>query len=889
MGRIQITCLFLCVISVVKSAVAATPTVKPAAPGRVLLGDLNCASCHAASPTQARWITTKVAPRLTDVGTRLYPEWVTRYLAAPHDVHAGVTMPDVLRRLPEGKRSAAAEAITHFLYSTSAPVAKAAYPDRAAAKRGEALYQKVGCVACHAPQDGSGSPASSVPLPKMAEKWSFAALRNFLRDPLACRPSGRMPSMNLTDGEAADVAHYLLRETKVAAPLDVAVCRGPIRSWDDLEKSEPVRTMPADAFAVDVMGRERGYALRFTGYVRVELPGEYTLHLNAVGASRLGVDGKWLIGKDGASGQRIDDQAKVTLDAGLHAIAVDFVQRGPKEPSLEVTWAGPGLRKGTIGRDRLQNAREAIPGPAKFIVDPAKAERGRGLYAELNCAACHEAKLPATPLPPMAALDVTRGCLAETVGGAAPDFHLTANAREAIRAAVEFLRAKDLSDPTPSQKLAHSLATFRCTACHRRDGAGGVPADRDTYFTSGGEDLGDEGRLPPRLESVGNKLTPDALLAVLTKGAAVRPYLNTRMPQFGEANVGGLAAVFVTLDRKPVAVKASPDTPDVQREAGRKIVGTDGVSCIACHRFNRQPAQALQVVDLITVTTRLNEDWFRQFLIDPNKFHPGTRMPTFWPDGESVLPMVLGGNTDRQQAALWTYLSDGPRAKFPAGLGRQNVELVVGGETVVYRGKLWEAGFRGIAVGYPGGLNASFDAEECRLSLLWRGRFLNAGPHWTVQGMGQIRPLGTDVVVFGHGSPYAVLTDVNETWPTAPSRELGLRFGGYQLDAQKRPTFLMSFGGRKIEDATSVVEGEKPALRRTITFVDPPVERLYFRLAEGKVVPVGKNAWRVNDQITVTLKSGGEAVLRGLGEERELVVRVPTGEGQRRLEVEYAW
>jgi len=50
------------------------------------------------------------------------------------------------------------------------------------------------------------------------------------------------------------------------------------------------------------------------------------------------------------------------------------------------------------------------------------------------------------------------------------------------------------------------------------------------------------------------------------------------------------------------------------------------------------------------------------------------------------------------------------------------MELIVGGDPVVYRGKLWEAGFRGIAAGYPGQGNAAFDAEEMRLLLAERAK-----------------------------------------------------------------------------------------------------------------------------------------------------------------------
>ena len=362
------------------------------------------------------------------------------------------------------------------------------------------------------------------------------------------------------------------------------------------------------------------------------------------------------------------------------------------------------------------------------------------------------------------------------------------------------------------------------------------------------------------------------------------------MPQFGSENVGHLPELLIAIDRKPGKIPASVDDPVAQREAGRKIVGTDGLSCIVCHRFNHQPAQTMQVVDLTTGAERLNEDWFRRFLLDPNRFHPGTRMPAYWPEGKSAIPAILNGDTDRQHSALWTYLADGPRAKFPEGLSRQNVELVVGGEAIVYRGKLWEAGFRAVALGYPGQLNAAFDAEEMRLSLLWRGRFLDAGPHWQSQGMGQIHPLGTDVIVFPHGSPLARLIDPTTPWPTETAKALGMKFHGYQLDPLKRPTLLYSFGKVDVEDFLIPAEiNGKMGFRRTVTFTELPSDGLYFRLATGKLTASGENSWRLNDAITIKINGPCKPFARGSDDKQELIVSIPLAAKSIQMEVEYVW
>ncbi len=858
--------------------------------GLVLIGELNCVACHAATENQAAWMSPKLAPRLEDVGTRVGPEWLQRHLASPQGTMSGSTMPDVLHGMPDVERALASEALTHHLLSLAPGKFRRVLPDRAAVARGENLYHRVGCVACHAPQNRSPSGMISSPLPSMVEKWSFEGLRLFLQDPLATRPSGRMPGMNLTDIEAADIAHYLLRETRVPATLEVAQYRGRIRSLEDLDSGEVSRTGPATHFTLEAMGRDRGYALRFAGWLQVDRPGEYTFRLSATGASRLSVRREWLVGEDSWERESVDAEGSLQLDPGWHPIVVDYVQRGSKDPALKVEWEGPGVAREVIPAARMRSARDQVGESAAFIVDAAKAARGRALYQELNCATCHESKPPTVPLPSLAALHAENGCLAEKPAANAPDYLLDATQRDALRAALTALKRPDLAAPSARQRVAHTLASLQCTACHVRDGAGGVAPERDAFFTSNGEDLGDEGRLPPRLDGVGDRLRPAWLGNVLATGASVRSYSNTRMPQFGADNIRHLTGLFVALDRREQSLPPAPDAPDVQRAAGRRMIGTDGLSCIACHRFNRQPAQALQIIDLTTATERLNEDWFRRFLLDPARFHPGTRMPSFWPDGVSPLTSLLGGDTDRQHAALWTYLAEGSRAKFPEGLSRQSLELVVGGEAVVYRGKLWEAGFRAVAVGYPGQLNAAFDAEEMRFALLWRGRFLNAGPHWGVQGMGSIRPLGTNVVIFPHGPALAVLQDALTPWPVESSKALGMKFRGYQLDGLKQPVLLYSFHDLGIEDFLSPTHNAgKTGLRRTVKFTGSPPGGLHLRLATGRLMSVGDGSWRLDDSLTLRVRGGADAFVRGESGRGELLVPISSTDKNPRLEVEYVW
>ena len=851
--------------------------------GTVKLGELNCTACHSAAEIQTEWISPKAAPILMDIGNRVSPEWLQRYLTSPEATMAGTTMPDMLHGDAEQ-----AEALTHYLLSAGKSGFRRVMPDRAAVARGESLYHSIGCVACHAPQNGAAIPPDSVTLPVMEDKWAFDGLKKFLLNPLATLPSGRMPAMHLTDSEAGDVAHYLLSNTPLSAPAELAFYQGRIRSLENLDSAVVARTAPLAGLMLEGPMCDPKAAFRITTWIDIKEAGEYTFFLKTIGASRLSVAGRWILGEESWETGKVDENYQIDLLAGRHELKLDYVQRGKDEAALSVEWKGPGFERQSIPAARMSSVRQPIVKPSVevpvFTLDPAKVEKGRGLYSSLNCATCHEGKPVSPSLPDLTSMNPTRGCLSERPTGAAPDFHLDPQSREEIREALVKTKA---APPVPKERVALTMSTFRCVSCHVRDGSPGILPERAAFFTSNVDDLGDQGRVPPNLDGVGDKLRPEWLQKVLAEGAGVRPYLNTRMPQFGAANVGHLADLFVSLDRQAQPVPACADSPEVQKEAGRKLVGTDGLSCIACHRFNGQPAHSMQVLDLTSTPGRLNEDWFRRFLRDPNTFQPGTRMPALWPNGRSLLPTLLDGDTDRQHAALWTYLGDGSKAKFPEGLSRKSMEIIVGGEAVVYRGKLWESGFRTIATAYPGQLNVAFDSEDARLASVWRGRFLDASAHWSNQGMGSIRPLGTDIILFPHGSPFAVLADVKSPWPTGSGKEVGMKFGGYQVDALKRPILLYSFGNLHIEDHISSTD--LPSLHRTIKFAGPAPGGLHFRLAQGKLAAAGENAWRLNGELTITVTGGGKAFIRGKGEQTELLVPVSSAAHNPQLEIDYVW
>src|SRR5262245_13400855 len=148
----------------------AGPDADPAAGGRLLLGELNCVSCHAADG-QA----TKQAPVLDGIASRARISHLRKYIANPQAVKPGTTMPAVFAGDPE--KDAKVEALVHFLAGTG--TLRQTRTDLKATIRGRDTYAKIGCAACHGPRDLFGEPAKQsggfVPLGEVKGKYTVPA------------------------------------------------------------------------------------------------------------------------------------------------------------------------------------------------------------------------------------------------------------------------------------------------------------------------------------------------------------------------------------------------------------------------------------------------------------------------------------------------------------------------------------------------------------------------------------------------------------------------------------------------------------------------------------------------------------------------------------------
>ena len=434
---------------------------------------------------------------------------------------------------------------------------------------------------------------------------------------------------------------------------------------------------------------------------------------------------------------------------------------------------------------------------------------------------------------------------------------------------------------------------MNCYGCHVRDGLGGVEPDRDLAFETTQKEMGDEGRVPPLLTGVGGKLTEEWLKHVLFDGAKDRPYMLTKMPKFGEANVAHLVEPLTRVDAlQPVPVPSFDENDKKVKAAGRFLVGSQAYNCGACHQFKEYQAAGIQALDMTLMTRRLRRDWFSQYVVNPPAFRPGTRMPSSWPDGKSMLDSVLDGDTKRQVESIWRYLSDGPSAAVPYGLGRDPMPLVADKEPVIYRNFIEGAGPRAIGVGYPLKANLAFDANNLRLALLWQGDFIDASRHWTGRGEGFQGPLGDNILTLPAGPAYAQLDNLAAPWPSKSARDLGQKFKGYELDATRQPVFHYQLNDVKVTDQPQAIKtGKSAGLVRTLLFESSkPVDRLYHRAAVGKKIEkLADSTYLVDGEWRLKLQASDSPVIREQGGKFELLIPITFKAGQSRLVEEFSW
>lgn len=131
----------------------------------------------------------------------------------------------------------------------------------------------------------------------------------------------------------------------------------------------------------------------------------------------------------------------------------------------------------------------------------------------------------------------------------------------------------------------------------------------------------------------------------------------------------------------------------------------------------------------------------------------------------------------------WKWLSDEPTTIKPA---REPIPIEpVNGRPVMYRNFIGGTSPRAIGVGFPGGLNLAWSADNLAPELLWTGDFIDGTHKWVERGIENSPPAGENLVKL------------------SKSRALPkeARFRGYKLDTSGNPTFSVQIGEQILLDS----------------------------------------------------------------------------------------
>ena len=136
-----------------------------------------------------------------------------------------------------------------------------------------------------------------------------------------------------------------------------------------------------------------------------------------------------------------------------------------------------------------------------------------------------------------------------------------------------------------------------------------------------------------------------------------------------------------------------------------------------------------------------------------------------------------------------------------------------------------------ISVGFPGGINYSYDMSRGALLHVWKGPYVDTSTMWYQRGnMQSALPMGS--VVERSGLPsIAPLPDANAAWPDSLD---DFTFQRYELDSSGAPVFVYQLGSLTVRDHIKPDE-ENRRLVRTIE-VDGEGDGYWLLLAESPAI-----------------------------------------------------
>ena len=221
-----------------------------------------------------------------------------------------------------------------------------------------------------------------------------------------------------------------------------------------------------------------------------------------------------------------------------------------------------------------------------------------------------------------------------------------------------------LKDPDVYKKGHRLVKQYNCQGCHLIQGQGGQLID-----VIGPPEYG-----PPNLNTEGRKANPDWLLSFFNDPSIIRPNLQVKMPSFhqiSDEDWDAIISYFQHADGEKISYRGDLkiDNKSVEFMAGTKLHELG--ACDNCHfygtTFPKQEASTW-APNLAMTKERLNPDWVKEWLLDPQTIMPGTKMPAPYLPDKEILALdgaendwgrelvKLGGDTTAMLNGLRDYM-----------------------------------------------------------------------------------------------------------------------------------------------------------------------------------------------------------------------------------------
>ncbi len=570
----------------------------------------------------------KPAPSLKRIKGKVTKEWMLKWIADPKKFNSHARMPASFHRSnitsEEFKSYNDAEivALADYLIGISEDYSPTAQLALGSVEKGKALMGTIGCLGCHQVDDFGQSRGRYVQAPDLStvgSKVSKDWLTSWLKNPKHYWSDTTMPSLRLSDGEIGDITAYLLTkrnpdfEGADAPQTTEAVQKKVLRLYVQRDpKFAPATDESVDKYIASLDSHALSIALGKNAVMRygcfgchevkglektpgigVELTEEGTKPVNKLDFGLMHLDHTNV-----AWFEKKFENTRA-FDAGLVKDYLDLL-RMPDYGFDETE------RKNLITFLLGQTAQKIIAPAAKTLsAREFKMEEGLRTVHKYNCQGCH----------------VVEGMF-ESLGDDDPG-------RE------------------EHEKLRRLLEGRILTHYEEDDSLG-----------------------PPSLVTQGRRTQPDWVHAFISDPgkSKLRTKLTVRMPTFQLPNeeINQIVNYWANYSGDPQfpyregggdRVSLTPGEMD----AAKTMLGK--LQCLNCHTIGRNPTPEEMeggskglAPDFMFASRRLRKEWIVELLKDPAKMIPGTRMPGFWPDGQSPLPGILGGDSNVQIDVLAKYL-----------------------------------------------------------------------------------------------------------------------------------------------------------------------------------------------------------------------------------------